>query len=357
MAVKISELPAIASLAVEDLFPVVDDSSSTTKYATFQQVIDVIGVSFIDSGFRVNGSSDASKQLAFEVDGLSPGTTRTITIQDKSGTLALTSEFDYANMAGSAGRMPLPAMYIQGLTYSNNVGDATNDIDIAAGQCRDATNTHNILVSALTKRLDAAWAVGTNQGGLDTGSIGNSDYYIWAIKRSDTGVADALYSLSSTAPTMPTSYDIKRLIGWFKRVGGTIVAFTTYETEGGGLELLWTSPTLDINLANTLTTARRTDAVKVPLNFSVKAHLNVALLDAATYSQAWIYCPDQADLAPSVTVAPLANAVTAQTGGFTTAIQLSVRTSATGTIAARATVATIDSYLVSTMGFTWARRN
>jgi hypothetical protein len=34
-----------------------------------------------------------------------------------------------------------------------------------------------------------------------------------------------------------------------------------------------------------------------------------------------------------------------------------VRTSATGTIAARANVATIDSYRVSTMGFTWARRN
>ena len=114
---------------------------------------------------------------------------------------------------------------ISGLTYANNVADATNDLDIAVGEAMDATNIYWMtLASALTKQSDVAWAVGTNQGGLDTGVVGNSDYYIWLIARSDTGVVDVLFSLSSTAPTMPTGYDFKRLIGWFKRVGGTIVA-------------------------------------------------------------------------------------------------------------------------------------
>jgi hypothetical protein len=139
---------------------------------------------------------------------------------------------------------------IYGLTYANNAGDATNDLDIAAGGAMDSTGAYWMTLSAaITKQLDAAWAVGTNAGGLDTGAVGNSDYYIWLIKRSDTGVVDALYSLSSTAPTMPTNYDYKRLIGWFKRVGGTIVAFHTYETEGGGIEVSWDVPTLDVNLA------------------------------------------------------------------------------------------------------------
>jgi hypothetical protein len=243
---------------------------------------------------------------------------------------------------------------IYGMTYANAAGDVTNDLDIAAGGCMDATGAYWITTSALTKQLDAAWAVGNNAGGLDTGAIGNSDYYIWAIARSDTGVTDYLYSLSSTAPTMPANYDFKRLIGWFKRVGATIVLFTTYETSGGGLELLWSSPTLDINLANTLTTTRRTDAVKVPLNFSVIANLNIRMTDA-TGLTAIVYCPDQADLVPSATVAPVGNIGDGISGNEATLML--VRTSSTGTIAARATTATIDLYVVATMGFTWARRN
>lgn len=244
---------------------------------------------------------------------------------------------------------------IYGFTYANNVGDATNDLDIAAGGAMDATGAYWMDGSALTKRSDANWTVGNNQGALDTGAVGNSDYYIWVIARSDTGVVDYLFSLSSTAPTMPTNYDFKRLIGWFKRVGGTIVAFHTYETEGGGLEFQWDSPTLDVNLANTLTTARRTDAVKVPLNFSTIAHLNVTLQDGAASANVWIYSPDQSDLAPSTSVAPLQNYdyLTSNTKGR----QLFIRTSATGTIAARADLATVDLYAVSTMGFRWARRN
>ncbi len=258
------------------------------------------------------------------------------------------------NIVGNSAFPSIPRMHISGLTYANNAGDATNDIDIAAGECVDSTNVRLLQLSAITKQSDAAWAVGTNAGGLDTGAVGNSDYYTWLITRVDTGVVDVLFSLSSTAPTMPANYTLKRLIGWFKRVGGTIVAFHTYETEGGGLELTWDVPTLDINLANTLTTARRTDAAKVPLNFSTIAILNVHIDDAAG-TVANICCPDQTDAAPSTSAAPLSviNAAAAVNG----AAQLFIRTSAAGLIAARATVATIDLYAVATVGFRWARRN
>jgi len=243
---------------------------------------------------------------------------------------------------------------IYGLTYANG-SDATNDIDIAAGGCMDSTGAYWITMSAITKQLDAAWAVGTNQGGLDTGSIGNSDYYIWAIARSDTGVTDALFSLSSTSPTMPTNYDFRRLIGWFKRVGGTIVAFKTYELEGSGIELAWTAPTLDVDVSNTLTTARRTDAVKVPLNFSTIANLNVAANDASSVFTVIISCPDQTEAAPSTTGAPLANLLVNHSNGVNVA-QIRVRTSATGTIASRSDLATVDGYRITTIGFEWSRR-
>lgn len=248
---------------------------------------------------------------------------------------------------------------IYGLTY--DVGtDTTNDININTGGAMDATGAYWMtLATALGKQSDVAWAVGgttgTPLGWLDTGAVGNSDYYIWLIARSDTGVVDSLCSLSSTAPTMPSNYDFKRLIGWFKRVGGTIVAFKTYETWGGGIEMTWDVPTLDINLANTLTTSRRTDAVKVPLNFSTIAHINVSIFDATTAAIVNICCPDQTDAAPSGSSAPLGNIVSQIS--LTSVSALKIRTSAAGLIAARSTLATVDLYAASTFGFEWARRN
>src|SRR3990167_3571857 len=119
------------------------------------------------------------------------------------------------------------AGHLFGLTLSNNGTDATNDIDIAIGSAAsgDTVPAMMVLSSAITKRLDAAWAVGTGNGGLDTGSIANDVYHIWLIMRSDTGVVDALFSASATAPTMPTSYDKKRRIGSIIRSGATILAF------------------------------------------------------------------------------------------------------------------------------------
>ncbi len=133
---------------------------------------------------------------------------------------------------------------INGLTISNNGSDATNDIDIAAGYARDSTNTVNmILAAAITKRLDAAWAVGTNQGGLDTGLIANTTYHVWLIKRSDTGVVDVLFSASATAPTMPANYDSKRrLLGIIVRSGGSILGFSQL-----GDMFFWDDPVLDVD--------------------------------------------------------------------------------------------------------------
>lgn len=109
--------------------------------------------------------------------------------------------------------------FYTGLALTTNAGDATNDVDIAVGAAASDVSPYYLmqLTGALTKRIDASWAVGTNQGGLDTGAVGNSTYYIWLIQRSDTLVADVLFSLSSTAPTMPTDYDRKRLIGLLYR--------------------------------------------------------------------------------------------------------------------------------------------
>lgn len=140
----------------------------------------------------------------------------------------------FAKVTGDSMSGPQLRGLINGLTITNNGADATNDIDIAVGSAASDTSPYYLmqLTSALTKRLDANWAVGTNQGCLDTGSVANAIYYIWEIQRSDTGVTDILVSLSSTAPTMPTNYDRKALIGKMARTGGVNNAPRSYSQKG-----------------------------------------------------------------------------------------------------------------------------
>lgn len=189
----------------------------------------------------------------------------------------------------AAGGVVLFRGMLWGLTLSNNASDATNDIDIAAGTAIDNTTFDFMtLGSGITKRLDAAWAVGSGNGGLDTGSIGNNTYHVWLIKRTDTGVVDVLFSLSATAPTMPTNYTAKRRIGSIVRSGGTILAFKQY-----GDRFLWSVPVVDVNTSNPGTSAV-TAALTVPNGIAVDADVyftiradasdgpNAALLTALT---------------------------------------------------------------------------
>lgn len=118
--------------------------------------------------------------------------------------------------------------HLYGLLLSNNASDANNDIDIASGQCRDIGDTADLLLdAAITKRLDAAWSAGTNQGGLDTGTkAADTAYHVWIVGRSDNSQVDALFSTSATNPTMPSGYTRKRRIGCIITDGsGNIRAF------------------------------------------------------------------------------------------------------------------------------------
>lgn len=166
--------------------------------------------------------------------------------------------------------------YLSGLTLANNGSDATNDIDIATGAAADSGNSVLMkLGSALTKRLDASWAVGTNQGGLDTGSIANTTYHIWLIQRSDTGVVDALFSTSVSAPTMPTNYDRKRRIGSIVRASSAIRAFVQV-----GDKFDHSVPPFDVN-ANNPGTSAVLASLSVPGGLIVEAEFSVALYDSS----------------------------------------------------------------------------
>jgi hypothetical protein len=192
----------------------------------------------------------------------------------------------------------LPRGFIDGLTLSNNGADATNDIDIAIGAARDDGNTANmVLAAAITKRLDAAWAVGSGNGGLDTGSIANGWYHLWLIKRPDTGVVDVLFSASATSPTMPANYTLKRRIGSVLRASAALVAFSQR-----GDEFLWATPVQDLNAASQPTTTAQLVTLSVPSGVKVRANVQF-LLSSANFQGALVSSPDSTDIAVTTALA------------------------------------------------------
>lgn len=161
---------------------------------------------------------------------------------------------------------PLPPGFIFGCGLSNAASDPVNDIGITPGKVRDDADGANIILAAvLTKRLNSNWIVGNNQGGLDVGDVANGTYHVWLIKRSDTGVVDALFSTSPTAPSMPANYDCKRRIGSILREAASNVAF-----RQSGDRFWRSSPTSDLNATNPGIVAV-TRTLKVPLGIQVDA--------------------------------------------------------------------------------------
>jgi len=121
----------------------------------------------------------------------------------------------------------LPKGYLDGGAMSNGT-DTTNDIDFTAVECRDDGDTVNIVTSStFTKQLDVEWAVGTGAGGLaaaDDPIGGAANLIAWTISKSDGTDSDFFFSTSSS-PTLPTGYSVKRQIGWFRWDGSTIEQF------------------------------------------------------------------------------------------------------------------------------------
>ena len=232
--------------------------------------------------------------------------------------------------------------FLHGMELSNNGLDPVNDINVAAG-IANATQADPVLMrlaASITKRMDAAWAVGSGNGCLDAGAIGDGVYHIFAIHRPDTGVTDILASLSPSAPLLPANYTMSRRIGSIIRVAGANLKFTQ-----NGDEFLLDEPTLDFSGSTTSATTAR--ALTVPTGIKVEAKIRLR----ANNSSGWymiVTSTDVKDQAPGNTVAPLADLGAA--GGTADRAQLCVRTNINGEIKTTANTA-LDSLQISTLGW------
>ena len=162
-----------------------------------------------------------------------------------------------------------PTSYLKGYTLSNNAADANNDIDIGSGICRAADDLYDIrLSSSLTKRLDAAWAAGTNQGGLFSGSKAVSTWYhVFAIVNQTTGTTDVGFDTSFSAANRPAGYSYRRLGSVLTDASGNITAFLQI-----GSEFWYKTPRADVSAAVSSTRADFT--ISVPPGVRTVAFLN-----------------------------------------------------------------------------------
>lgn len=202
-----------------------------------------------------------------------------------------------------------------GFTLSNNGSDANNDIDIAVGFSYDSTLVYPLrLSSGLTKRLDASWAVGTNQGGLDTGAKANSTfYYVYVIRKDSDSTIDILFSASPISPTLPSGYTYYKNTAYCFRTDGSgnIIPFV----QAGYTFWYLSPPGLELSVTNATTTKANTTRTYIP-ELRVLAICNLYASHATT-SHVYISNPDFTDLTPSTSATPLGSIGAANANGMT----------------------------------------
>jgi len=174
---------------------------------------------------------------------------------------------------------PILQGFLGGLVLSNDATSANTTLDIASGQTTsDDVTTFMGLTSNYTKTT-GSWAVGTGNGGLDTGAISASTWYhVFVIERTDTGVVDVLFSKSATSPTFPANYTEKRRIGSFKTDASShILAFTqVYDT------FIWTAPVSPDISSSISATPTLFALAGVPTGVKVTAKLRGGMLNQNT---------------------------------------------------------------------------
>lgn len=248
------------------------------------------------------------------------------------GTGASTAEAARTNLV-----VGLPPGFVS-VRYAQ-AADTDHDITFAAGKVRNDADTFNIvLAAALTKQIDAAWAVGTNLGGIDTGAAANNTiYYLWVIARSDTGVVDALFSTSATAPAMPANYDRKQRVGWV-RTGGSATILAFVQATNDFDESRYVTPLLDVASTTLAEGARTSYALSVPPTAEalIRAAINELTVNANIIL---VITPlTETDAAPSVTATPLGSLADFGSGYYSHVRDVGefrVETNASSQIAAR----------------------
>jgi hypothetical protein len=178
--------------------------------------------------------------------------------------------------------VPLISMdFVQGMTM---VPNGTTAVDIAKGIAFG--NSQFVTVNAITaKSLASTFGIGSNAGGLDTGvKQVSKTYFTHAIRRQSDGLGDVLFSLSPSAPTLPSGWDlIQRTAAIKTDSSGNIINFIQTANR------MTVTSILELNTSAGLTTALRVMSI-LPLGILTRARLSGACnASASSTIQLFVY--------------------------------------------------------------------
>jgi hypothetical protein len=206
------------------------------------------------------------------------------------------------------GNWAQPAAVIRGQLHGMTLSTAgsSTTFTVQPGIACDSTFVDMMTLTAVMNKTTGGFAAGSGNGALDTGTIANSTWYhAYVIKNQATGAVDVLVSLSATAPTMPSGFNL------FRRIGSMRV-----DTSGNwrlfhqlGDEFLWDVRNLDVNAVAISTTAT-TPTLTVPTGVQVNA-LCTARFDSTSAASVTLFTsPDESDQAPGGALATVVYYVT-----------------------------------------------
>lgn len=250
-----------------------------------------------------------------------------------------TGEFEIFQTAAA----PVTSGQIFGVTLSN-AADADHDITVAVGEAADSTNAFLLeLSSALTKQIDAAWAIGNNAGGLFSGAVAiDTWYHVFLIRKDSDGSIDAGFDTSVTAANIPAGYTAYRRIGSVLTDGSAnILPFTQT-----GNDFDFHTPIQDFSGA--LSTTRVSLTLSTPLGVVTKAKLSASINNVGGSSMYLYMSPlYTADVAPGPTAYTFWHGDA--TSGYPSGATVEVITNASSQIASRAN--TTNAGTVLTRGY------
>lgn len=260
------------------------------------------------------------------------------------------------NTPGAITLRALPRGYLWGCTLSNNGVDAVNDIDMDAS-CEavssDAALTSRVLLapaSGLTKRLDATWVAGTNQGGRSSSqALANGTWHVCLMRVA--GVDDLGFDTSATCANLIVDHGATnvRRIGSILRESAAIVGFVQ-----DGDQFQRKATVQDVNAVNPGTLAV-TRTLSVPTGINVVSQFNAVVQNGGTLN-VHAYFSDLAvtDAAPPVDggAAPGLSLFGVATGKFLGASRNAIRTNTSAQIRSRLSESNGNTVLIiNTLGW------
>ncbi|MBR0741153.1 hypothetical protein JQ581_29900 [Bradyrhizobium liaoningense] len=193
--------------------------------------------------------------------------------------------------------------HLWGLSLSMTGSSAT--FSVAPGVAADSTASDKMTLVAALSKTTGAWAPGSGNGALDTGTIANNTWYhVFIIKNPATAAVDALISMTPLGPAVPSGFTLSRRIGSMKtNASGQWVLFHQL-----GDEFLWDVPVGDVNTASFGVTSTLF-ALSVPTGIQVNALCRIAVVNNTAITGDLFSSPDESVQTVST---PLGNMTIAQ---------------------------------------------